>query len=95
MSQHVSILIRSISCLISQLLEAGMMLKGRRDFLCTFPSDVDYIIHESGPAPIHTPMELLASLPADVKEKVYIYHCPKNKIPEGSGLKYLEVSTLN
>jgi len=48
----------------------------------------DFIIHEGGIKPIHTPPdEVLAKLPTEVKEKLVVVHTTEDKIPKDSGLR--------
>ena len=79
--------------IIHELHKRGIIKDGRRDFLLKFPYDADYILHEAGPAPIHTPLEILNEMPDEIKDKMYVYHSAKNKIP--TGLKYLSAGVEN
>lgn len=67
--------------------EKGIMSESRRDFLLGFPWDRDLIFHEAGVPPVHTPMKVLAALPASVRERIYLVHVARNQVPENSGLK--------
>jgi CRP-like cAMP-binding protein/glyoxylase-like metal-dependent hydrolase (beta-lactamase superfamily II) len=78
---------------INELYERGMMKPGRRDFLLKFPHDCDYILHEAGPAPIHTPIDVLESLPPETKKKLYLYHSAKKNVP--SSFNYLHTGVDN
>jgi CRP-like cAMP-binding protein len=72
---------------IDGLCEKGVLSPGRRDTLKNFPWDRTVILHEAGVPPIHTPMATLTSLPADVKERLYVVHVAAKDIPADSGLK--------
>lgn len=52
--------------------------------LTNFPWGSDIIFHESGLTPLHTPIEILMSLPEEIQKKIYIYHAPKSEIPTGA-----------
>jgi phosphoribosyl 1,2-cyclic phosphodiesterase len=78
---------------INELYARGFLKEGRRDWLLKFPMEADYILHEAGPAPIHTPLDILTSLPDHIKDKLYIYHCANKNIPPG--LKYLAAGVEN
>ncbi|MFX9073399.1 hypothetical protein ABTN28_19245, partial [Acinetobacter baumannii] len=45
------------------------------------------ILHEAGVPPIHTPVSVLASFPAEVKERLYLVHTSQKSLPPDSGLK--------
>lgn len=49
------------------------------------------ILHEAGIPPIHTPMDILKNLPEKAKKNLYLYHVAEKDIPEGYGLKSIEV----
>jgi len=70
----------------------GFLSKQRANGLINFPWDSSVILHEAGVPPIHTPPEILASLPEDVKERLYCVHVSKRgnqgkPFPFNSGLK--------
>jgi len=67
-----------------KLLDDGIIDKERYEILSNFPWYSDIIFHESGLTPLHTPVEILTSLPEEIQKKIYIYHTPKNEIPPGS-----------
>lgn len=79
---------------INGLYDEGIISKGRRDFLLNFNWDHDLILHEAGPKPIHTPIELLAQLPQDVKSRVLVYHSPLQPILD-YGLNPLKAGVRN
>ncbi len=57
-----------------QLLSEGLIDQRRFDQLHSFPWQSDVIYHESGIAPLHTSLTFLASLPADVQQRIVVYH---------------------
>jgi CRP-like cAMP-binding protein len=57
-----------------KMLDEGAMSRERYDQLQNFPWDSDVIYHESGIAPLHTPLKFLASLPEDVQSRTVVYH---------------------
>ncbi|MFW5684325.1 MAG: cAMP/cGMP-dependent 3',5'-cyclic-AMP/GMP phosphodiesterase [Spirochaetota bacterium] len=56
------------------MLEKGNMSRERFEQLRAFPWESDVIYHESGIAPLHTPLKFLASLPEDVQSRIVVYH---------------------
>ncbi|MFP4375975.1 MAG: cAMP/cGMP-dependent 3',5'-cyclic-AMP/GMP phosphodiesterase [Spirochaetales bacterium] len=56
------------------MLEQGKINEKRHEQLKNFPFDSDVIYHESGIAPLHTPLTFLASLPEDVQSRTVVYH---------------------
>lgn len=56
------------------MLEKGLIERPRFEQLRNFPFDSDVIYHESGIAPLHTPLAYLASLPEDVQSRTVVYH---------------------
>ncbi len=59
---------------LKQMLNEGRIGTQRYDQLSQFPWDSDVIYHESGIAPLHTPLTYLAALPPDVQKKIVVYH---------------------
>ncbi|MFW5850329.1 MAG: cyclic nucleotide-binding domain-containing protein [Spirochaetota bacterium] len=57
-----------------KMLEEGAMDRPRFEQLQNFPWESDVIYHESGIAPLHTPLRFLASLPEDVQSRTVVYH---------------------
>lgn len=81
----------------SKLFEGGGIGAGRRDQLLSGPLTVRaapgqkrVVLHEAGVPPIHTPMELLQSLPADIIANVYMVHVSISQIPASSNVRHLE-----
>ncbi|MFW5783505.1 MAG: MBL fold metallo-hydrolase, partial [Spirochaetota bacterium] len=69
------------------MLEQDSMRRPRFDQLQNFPWQSDVIYHESGIAPLHTPLRFLASLPEDVQSRTVVYHIARkdfDKIGETS-----------
>ena len=72
---------------IAQLCDDGVLSVGRRDELMNFPWWHDCILHEAGVPPIHTPIDVLAALPEDVKRRLYVVHAAQDKVPAERGLR--------
>ena len=72
---------------LQKLADEGLFSPSRAEDLIDFPWHHSLILHEAGIPPIHTPVSVLAQLPADVKERVYLVHISDSAIPEGSGLR--------
>lgn len=72
---------------IRQLRAEGVLSSARMEELLAFPWHHDIIFHEAGLPPIHTPMSVLADLPQQVKERLYLVHVSEGSIPENQGLK--------
>ncbi len=68
------------------LLENGTISRRRYDELRAFPWESDIVYHESGIAPLHTPIDVLDRLPTDIKERTVVYHIAKKDFPEQSSL---------
>lgn len=67
--------------------DQGVLSEGRTQALIDFPFDKhDLIIHEAGIPPLHTPVEVLATLPEAVKEKLFLVHTTADKIAPETGL---------
>ncbi len=69
-----------------ELLEKGVISKERYEQLCNFPWDSKVVYHESGIAPLHTPIKYLNSLPVNIQKKTVIYHIAKKDFPKKTGL---------
>jgi hypothetical protein len=65
------------------------------DFFVDYKWDHDLILHEAGVPPIHTPIQVLVDLPAEVKERLYLVHVAHKDIPPGSGLRKAEAGIEN
>ncbi|MDP2345864.1 MAG: cyclic nucleotide-binding domain-containing protein [Deltaproteobacteria bacterium] len=59
---------------IDRMFEQGFMDKERREELSAFDWSHDLIFHESGVAPLHTPLPLLDALDDDTKRRVRVLH---------------------
>ncbi|TFG63852.1 MAG: cyclic nucleotide-binding domain-containing protein [Spirochaetales bacterium] len=60
------------------LMEKGIISENRLKQLKDFPWNSDVIYHESGIAPLHTPLSFLCSLPPKHKKRIIVYHITKN-----------------
>ena len=63
------------------MLKKKCITQQRYDQLRAFPWDSDVIYHESGIAPLHTPIRYLNSLSADIQKKIVVYHIAKKDFP--------------
>lgn len=52
----------------------GILSEERRRSLEEFPWDADLIFHEAGMPPIHTPVQILANMPQEVRDRMYLTH---------------------
>lgn len=71
----------------SELREQGILSEERRRDLEEFPWDADLIFHEAGIPPIHTPIKVLANLPQQVRDKLYLTHVSPDIIGTETRLK--------
>jgi CRP-like cAMP-binding protein len=69
-----------------KLLEQGVIDSVRFNQLQAFPWDSKVIYHESGIAPLHTPIGWLASLPKQIQKKTVIYHIARKDFPRETAL---------
>lgn len=49
--------------------------------------DYSLVLHEAGGGPLHTPIEALASLSTEIKQKMFVYHIPSKDVHPHFGLK--------
>lgn len=73
--------------LFKELHQRGVMSGSRMQDLLDFAWDADLIFHEAGVPPIHTPIEILAQQPEEVKERMYLNHVSASAVPPGSNLR--------
>ena len=68
--------------MIDELQRKCVLTKERADDLRRLPlQDCDVLLHEAGPPPIHTPLEVLMELPERIKKRLFVVHTsalPKN-----------------
>ncbi len=69
-----------------KLFELGVISEERYKELSGFPWDSKVIYHESGIAPLHTPIAFLNSLPAEIQKKIVVYHIAKKDFPAKTDL---------
>ncbi|HOD15367.1 MAG TPA: cAMP/cGMP-dependent 3',5'-cyclic-AMP/GMP phosphodiesterase [Spirochaetota bacterium] len=69
-----------------ELLNGGHITRRRYDELRNFPWDSKVIYHESGIAPLHTPITYLNSLPKKTKKRIVVYHIAKKDFPAKTAL---------
>lgn len=65
-----------------KLLETGVITRERYDEFRNFPWHSDVIYHESGIAPLHTPIAVLDALDDEIKKKIVVYHIAAKDVPE-------------
>lgn len=70
-----------------KLLATGVITKARYDEFRSFPWDSDVIYHESGIAPLHTPIAFLDSLSEEIRKKIVVYHIAKKDFPAVTPLR--------
>lgn len=70
-----------------ELYESGVISESRRDSLLNFPWDADLIFHEAGLPPIHTPLSVLAALPEDVRNRLYLTHVSDDIVGDETRLR--------
>lgn len=64
-----------------ELFEGGYITHERFQELTNFPWDSKVIYHESGIAPLHTPVNYLNSLPEELQKRIVVYHIAKKDFP--------------
>jgi len=69
-----------------KLRQQGIISKSRYEALRNFPWHSNVIYHESGIAPLHTPIKYLDSLPDDVRKKIVVYHISEKDFPQETHL---------
>jgi ribonuclease BN (tRNA processing enzyme) len=69
------------------LRDMGVLSNERCDDLIDFPWHHTVVIHEAGVPPLHTPAMVLAELPEDAKERLYVVHIAEKDLPKDKGLK--------
>lgn len=80
---------------LKALHEAGVMTAERCDDLIDFPWHHTVVVHEAGVPPLHTPATVLADLPDDVKERLFLVHIAEKDLPKDRGLKMARVGIEN
>lgn len=69
-----------------KFLRENVISRERYEELKNFPWDSNVIYHESGVAPLHTPIKFLDSLPEDIKKKTVVYHIASKDFPKETSL---------
>ena len=85
----------NIPAKMNEFHDKGIMPAGRRDFFLKDDWRHSLILHEAGVPPIHTPIEVFASLPDDVKNRLYLVHTSEKNVPLESGLKMAKPGVAN
>jgi hypothetical protein len=52
-------------------------------------SEADFVVHETSPAPAHTPVEYLNALPADLRARMGLVHMADDFDPKSTGIRLL------
>ena len=69
-----------------EMFEKKVITEIRYNDLTNFPWESKVIYHESGVAPLHTPIAYLNTLPDNIQNKIVIYHIAKKDFPENTSL---------
>ncbi len=69
-----------------ELLDGGFITPERHRELGSFPWDSKVIYHESGIAPLHTPIAILNALPKKIRKKIVVYHIARKDFPAKTAL---------
>ena len=69
------------------LYDKKLITKERYNQLRDFPWDSDVIYHESGIAPLHTPITFLNSLDKEIQKKIVVYHIAAKDFPSPTETK--------
>lgn len=72
---------------IEAIFQAGHLEPERREEILHFNWSHDLIFHEAGVPPLHTPLDVLMGLPADVRARTYVLHTTPSRLPPNSGLQ--------
>ncbi|MBI2566032.1 MAG: cyclic nucleotide-binding domain-containing protein [Candidatus Schekmanbacteria bacterium] len=80
---------------IRALADAGVLSPGRAADLLSFDWSHDLVIHEAGVPPLHTPVDVLARLSAETKQRLLVVHTSRAHIPPESGLRVAAVGLRN
>ncbi len=72
---------------IEELARLGVFSEGRKRALLSFPWHHTVIFHEAGVPPLHTPTAVLAALPEDVKQRLFLTHIAEKDLPKDTGLR--------
>ncbi|MFP4643874.1 MAG: cAMP/cGMP-dependent 3',5'-cyclic-AMP/GMP phosphodiesterase [Spirochaetales bacterium] len=71
----------------NDLLERGIIDRQRYDQLRSFAWDSDVIFHEAGIAPLHTPVSELQKLPAEIRNRMLLFHIAAKDMPTDGSLE--------
>lgn len=72
---------------IEAIYTAGHLEPERREELLHFNWSHDLVFHEAGVPPLHTPLDVLSRLPADVRGRTRILHTTPSRLPPSTGLQ--------
>lgn len=80
---------------ITQMHEAGVFGRARFEDLVNFRSHHSVNLHEAGIPPLHTPTAALATLPDEVKRRLFLVHIAAKDVPEGQNLRAAKTGLEN
>lgn len=80
---------------IKEMHAEGVLGTHRAQDLLGFPWYDDLVVHEAGVPPLHTPMTVLAALPPEVKNNLYLVHTTEEAVPKDSGLRIAKEGLYN
>jgi len=69
-----------------KFLQENIISRERYEELRDFPWNSNVIYHESGVAPLHTPIKYLDALPEEIKKKTVVYHIAAKDFPKETSL---------
>lgn len=73
-----------------KLFSGGVISEKRYQELRNFPWEADFIYHEAGIPPLHTPVAFLDSLDDEIRKKTTVYHIAKKDFPDETPLTMAE-----
>lgn len=81
--------------IINSIFKEGIISESRKRDLLNIPFSQTLVFHEAGIPPIHTPIDVLAALPEEVKKNLYVVHVSEKSIPPDSGLRIARPGVVN
>lgn len=80
---------------IRDMMEKGVMRKGRANFFLEYNWHHNIVLHEAGVPPIHTPLSVLKELVKELKDRLYLVHISEKSLPKDSGLRIAKEGVEN
>lgn len=71
---HTQILFALFALIGWDMLDKGVMKKGRANFFLEYNWHHNIVLHEAGVPPIHTPLSVLKELVKELKDRLYLVH---------------------